>query len=160
MSIGVKSYSDGSGGAIQALGIDIFRVAQTGTVGEASFLGGVSENVQGTFSTTLAGTVTLPVDSGTVYLGATGSSISSWAFTNVPVGNSKAVTVTVVISANASFTYADPCTVNGASISGGVRWSGGSAPSPSSNTDILTFVIIKDSSGSTRVFGFAAINLG
>lgn len=159
MSLGLKSYSDGSGGAVQALGTDILRVAKTGTIGEAFFLGGVSETVQGTFSTTIGGAVTIPVETGTVFLRTTSSSVTSWNFTNISTGNGRSTSISVFIAANPLYTYADACTVNGVSVSGGIKWSGGSAPTPSSNTDILTFVIIRDSSGSVQVFGLASINL-
>ena len=53
------------------------------------------------------------------------------------------------------FTVGDHSGVNGNgnNISTGVRWSGGSPPIATSNTDILTFLIVKDSSGVTRVYG-------
>jgi hypothetical protein len=159
MSLGLSSYSDGSGGAIQAQGIDILRVAQAGTVGEAFFLGGVSETVQGSFATTIGGSVTIPVDTGTVFLRATNASITSWNFTNVGTNNGRSTSISVFISSNVSYTYGDTCTVNGTAVSGGIKWSGGSAPAPSANTDILTFVLIKDSSGTVHVFGFGTLNL-
>ena len=63
------------------------------------------------------------------------------------------MTVTLIIDASPASTYGDGCTIDGTSVTNGVRWSGGSPPISTSNTDILTFLIVKDSSGNTRVYG-------
>ena len=63
------------------------------------------------------------------------------------------MTITLILDSNTAAIYENACTVDGNPISNGVRWSGGSPPTPTSNTDILTFVIIRDNSGVTRVFG-------
>jgi hypothetical protein len=55
-------------------------------------------------------------------------------------------------------TYGDACTVNGISISNGIKWAGGSAPSASDNFDIITFTIVKDNSGNINVFGMGSVN--
>jgi hypothetical protein len=95
---------------------------------------------------------------GNAVLGALSASVTTWAFTNVPTDNSKVTTVTAVIAGNASFTYGDACSVNGTSVSGGIRWSGGTAPTATANTDIITFIIVRDSAGTIRVFGSATTN--
>ena len=86
------------------------------------------------------------------------SAINVWAFnTQDPDGNvlanGQSLTITLIIDASTASTYGDDCTVDGNNISTGVRWSGGSPPIATSNTDILTFLIVKDSSGVTRVYG-------
>lgn len=86
------------------------------------------------------------------------SSINEWAFTTAdPDGNAlvnnQSLTLTLIIDASTASSYGDACSVDGNSVSNGVEWSGGSPPIATSNTDILTFVIVKDSSGVTRVFG-------
>ena len=86
------------------------------------------------------------------------TAINDWAFNTAdPDGNTLAngqsLTVTLIIDASTASTYGDGCTVDGASIPTGVRWSGGSPPIATSNTDILTFLIVKDSSGTVRVYG-------
>ena len=84
--------------------------------------------------------------------------INVWAFdTQDPDGNTLAngqtLTITLIIDASTASTYGDDCSVDGAAISTGVRWSGGSPPIATSNTDILTFLIVKDSAGVIRVYG-------
>ena len=59
----------------------------------------------------------------------------------------------MIIDASTASSYGDACTVDGNAVSNGVQWSGGSPPAATSNTDILTFVIVKDAAGVTRVFG-------
>ena len=86
------------------------------------------------------------------------TAINDWAFNTAdPDGNTLAngqsLTITLIIDASTASTYGDGCTVDGASIPTGVRWSGGSPPIATSNTDILTFLIVKDSSGTVRVYG-------
>ena len=86
------------------------------------------------------------------------SAINVWAFNTAdPDGNTLAngqsLTITLIIDASTASTYGDDCTVDGNNISTGVRWSGGSPPIATSNTDILTFLIVKDSAGVTRVYG-------
>jgi hypothetical protein len=120
-----------------------------------------TETVANAFNTSLApssGTLTVDTSVGNAVLGALSASVTTWAFTNVPTDNSKITTVTAVLAGNASFTYGDACSVNGSAVSGGIRWSGGSAPTATANTDIITFVIVRDSAGTIRVFGSATTN--
>ena len=86
------------------------------------------------------------------------TAINDWSFNTAdPDGNTLAngqsLTITLIIDASTASTYGDGCTVDGASIPTGVRWSGGSPPIATSNTDILTFPIVRDSAGLTRVYG-------
>jgi hypothetical protein len=84
--------------------------------------------------------------------------INTWQFSTAdPDGtllqNGQSLTVTLIIDASTASTYGDDCTVDGNSILTGVRWSGGSPPIATSNTDILTFLIVKDVGGVIRVYG-------
>ena len=86
------------------------------------------------------------------------SAINTWAFSTADpdgttLANGQSLTITLIIDASTASTYGDDCTVDGNNIATGVRWSGGSPPIATSNTDILTFLIVKDSSGVTRVYG-------
>jgi hypothetical protein len=84
--------------------------------------------------------------------------INTWAFNTAdPDGttlqNGQSLTITLIIDSSTASTYGDDCTVDGNNIPTGVRWSGGSPPIATSNTDILTFLIVKDAGGVTRVYG-------
>lgn len=86
------------------------------------------------------------------------TAINTWAFTTAdPDGNTlvngQSITVTIIIDANTAASYGDACTVDGVSITSGVQWAGGSPPLATSNTDILSFIIIKDNAGVVRVYG-------
>ena len=129
----------------------------------ATVLGGrVIEKVFGSFSTNLtvtSNTLTITTAGANTILGTTPTtSINTWAFTTAdPDGNTlqngQSITVTVIIDANTAASYGDACTVDGNAVTNGVQWSGGSPPLATSNTDILSFIIVKDNSGVTRVFG-------
>jgi len=119
--------------------------------------GVVTEKVLNNFSTTLTPsgtTLTINTAAANTVLGTpAASAINEWAFTSVGLSNGQSKTITVILNANTAATYGDACSVDGTSISNGVQWSGGSPPIASSNTDILTFVIITDNAGVTQVFG-------
>ena len=70
-----------------------------------------------------------------------------------------ATTATLIINAGVGYTYGDPVTVNGATIATGVKWVGGNPPPSTANDDILTFSIIRDSTGVTRVYCSSSINI-
>ena len=121
-------------------------------------LGGViTEKTFNNFSTTLtpsANVLTINLAGANTILGTPATqAINEWEFTNSGLSNGQSKTITLILSANTAATYGDACSVDGNSITNGVEWSGGSPPIATSNTDILTFVIIKDSAGVTRVFG-------
>ena len=121
----------------------------------------VTETTANTFSTTLTpstGTLTVDVRQGTVVLGTLSSSVTTWAFTNVPSANSKTTTITIIIAGNTSRTYGDACSINGSVISSGIKWSGGTAPTSTNNYDIIAFAIVKDSAGTINVFGGGNMN--
>ena len=86
------------------------------------------------------------------------TAINEWSFSTADpdgntLANNQSLTLTLIVDASTASTYGDACSVDGNSITNGVEWSGGSPPIATSNTDILTFVIIKDGSGVVRVFG-------
>jgi len=113
------------------------------------------------FDTSLApstGTLTVNTSLGNAVLGTLSASVTTWAFTNVPTENSKVTTVTAVIAGNASYTYGDACSVNGTAVTGGIMWSGGSAPTATAGTDLIRFTIVRDSAGTVKVFGEATTN--
>ena len=86
------------------------------------------------------------------------TAINEWSFNTADpdgnfIANNQSLTLTLIVDASTASTYGDACSVDGNSITNGVEWSGGSPPIATSNTDILTFVIVKDGSGVIRVFG-------
>lgn len=105
-----------------------------------------------------SGTVSVDVSLGRVYLGDVSASVTTWAFTNVSVINNRVTAVTVIIDGDTAQTYGDACTVNGSAISGGVKWVGGTTPTATNNFDFITFLIVRDSSGTVNVFGSAQTN--
>lgn len=120
-----------------------------------------TETVANAFNTSLApssGTLTVDTSLGNVTLGALNASVTTWAFTNVPTENSKMASVTVIIDGNTSYTYGDACSVNGSSVTNGIMWAGGSAPTSTDNYDIIKFDLVKDSAGTINVFGYGTIN--
>jgi hypothetical protein len=128
-----------------------------GTISTRRFV----ENVANSFNTTLAptsGALTINTLLGTCVLGTLTSSVTSWNFTNVPTDSGKSTMVSVVLSGNTAYTYGDACTVNGASVSGGIKWCAGIVPTSTSGTDIISFLIIRDQSGTVQVFGSATTN--
>jgi len=125
--------------------------------GAVDFGGRVVESNLGSFTSGLtpsANVLTINVAASNTVLGQPASSaINTWAFTGVNLNNNESITVTLILDSNTAASYGDACTVDGNSVSNGVRWSGGSPPIATTNTDILTFVIVRDGSGVTRVFG-------
>ncbi len=149
--------------ATSANGFIAVSITTNGEVSIASTtnLKQVTETVVNAFNTALApssGTLTVDTSLGTVVLGDLNASVTTWAFTNVPTANSKATTVTLIIDGDTAQTYGDACSVNGSAVSGGVKWSGGSAPTATNNFDVITFTIVKDSAGTINVFGSGNTN--
>lgn len=125
--------------------------------GAASFGGRIAESNDNNFNTTLtpsANVLTInTATSNTICGQPTTDAINTWAFTNVNLGVGSSLTLTLILKGNTSAVYGDACTVDGNAITNGVEWSGGSPPPPTNNTDILTFIIVRDGAGTTRVFG-------
>ena len=142
---------------------DVLVGGATTLMDQVNFNSDITEKVVGNFSDVMqvsaGGTFTIDVSQGSVICGVATTSITSWAFTNVSGQNSKATTATLIINAGLGYTYGDPVTVNGATIATGIRWVGGNPPPSTSNEDILTFSVIRDSTGVTRVYCSSSINI-
>jgi hypothetical protein len=121
-------------------------------------LGGmITEKVGNNYNTALTPTsnaLTIDLSGANTVLGTpANTAINEWVFTNVGVDPGQSKTVTLILDANTAATYGDVCSVDGTPITNGVQWSGGSPPLATSNNDILTFIIVRDNSGITKVFG-------
>ena len=142
---------------------DILVSGASTLMDQVNFNSDITEKVLGNFSDTFSvsagGTFTVDVSQGSVVLGGLSTSVTSWAFTNVSGQNSKATTVTLINNAGVGYTYGDACTVNGSPIATGVKWVGGNPPPSAANDDILTFSIVRDSTGVTRVYCSSSINI-
>ena len=152
--------------SLTSVGVLVGAVGQPALeVNGAVILGGrVIEEVFSNMTTsfTIAGnTATIVTASANTICGETttaNTAINDWEFLtadpdNNVIANGQSITITLIIDASTASTYGDGCTVDGNSIPTGVRWSGGSPPIATSNTDILTFLIVKDSGGTIRVYG-------
>jgi len=141
--IGPSTGSFSLGAAVTSSSLTSVGTLTSLTVSGTTNLNQITETVVNAFNTTLApssGTLTVDTSAGTVVLGDLNASVTTWAFTNVPTANSKATTVTLIIDGDTAQTYGDACNVNGSAVSGGVKWSGGSAPTATNNFDIITFL--------------------
>ena len=104
-------------------------------------------------------TISVPTAGANTVCGTTPTTaINTWAFSTADadgntLANGQSITVTLIIDANSAATYGDGCTVDGNNVANGVQWSGGSPPLATSNTDILSFIVLKDGAGVTRVYG-------
>lgn len=125
--------------------------------GSVSIGGRVKESNNNNFTTSLSptsGVLTINTATSNTICGTpTANAINTWAFTNTNLNNGESLTITLILDSNTSALYGDDCTVDGNSITNGVKWSGGSPPLPTNNYDILTFVIVKDGTGNINVFG-------
>ena len=125
--------------------------------GSVTIGGVVTEKVFNNFTTTLtpsSNILTVNVAGANTICGTPATqAINEWAFTGVGLVNGQSKTITLILASNTAATYGDDCSVDGTPITNGVQWSGGSPPISTSNTDILTFIIVRDNSGNTRVFG-------
>ena len=125
--------------------------------GNINLKGRITEKIVNNFNTSIAPTANeleVSAANGNTIVGQlAASAINTWNFTNLGLTNGSSITLTLIVSGNATAVYGDACKVEGASVTGGVRWSGGSPPTNTSNTDILTFIVVRDTSGVTRVYG-------
>lgn len=137
------------------------RVETTGygaSITGATFTNNVIERVVGTASSIIsvsAGTLTLDLSQGSVRMGDINASVSTWAFTNFPATSEfrgGMLKYTLILDGDVTQTYGDICTVNGVSVTGGIKWQGGSAPAPTNNFDVITFTIVRDSDYNYSVF--------
>lgn len=128
--------------------------------------GSVSEKVENTFDTIFdvnSGTIILDVNNSTVVVGVLTESITTWEFVGVNTDPNKATTITLVINSDSLLTYGNLYSLVGLGTvgivtTGNVHWSGGIAPLPTNNDDILSFTIFTDSSGTFRVYGTSSLN--
>jgi len=161
ISIGNTLLIDGTGLGTTVVNSSLTSVgtlSSLGVSGAVAFGGRVKESNDNNFSTVLtpdaSNILTINTATSNTICGTpAASAINTWAFTNVNLGVGETLTLTVILDANTSALYGDACTVDGSNITNGVAWSGGSPPPATNNTDILTFVIVKDGSGVVRVFG-------
>ncbi len=126
-------------------------------------LGGRSlEKVFSTFATNFSmtgNTLSISTAAANTIVGTTPTtSIDTWDLSTADASgtilqNGQSITITLVIDANTAAIYGDACNVDGNAVTNGVSWSGGSPPIATSNTDILTFLIVRDTGGITRVYG-------
>ena len=140
------------------------RVSGTSTLtDQVNFNADITEKVVGNFSdnftVSAGGTFTVDISQGSVVLGGLTTSVTAWNFTNVSGANSKATTVTVINNSGIGYTYGDAVNVNGAPVASGIKWVGGNPPPATANDDILTFSIIRDGTGVTRVYCSSSINI-
>ena len=125
--------------------------------------GPVYEKVKNDFTTSLSpvvGVLDIDASQSTVFVGALAASVTTWNFTNITVGanDPNAITITLLIDSNSLYSYGDAVSIDGTAVTGGIRWSGGIAPTSTNNEDILTFTIVYDESGNVRVYGTATLN--
>ena len=125
--------------------------------GSVTIGGVITEKVFNNYTTTLtpsSNVLTVNLAGANTILGTPASTaINEFAFTDVNLVNGQSKTITLILAANTAAIYGDACSVDGNSVTNGVQWSGGSPPTPTSNTDILTFIIVRDNAGVTKVFG-------
>ena len=142
-------------GDVQINGISTFS-------GTSHLDGDITEKVVGKWTdglTAVGGTLTIDVSQGSVLLGGLTTSVITWDFTNVTALNSKATTITLINNAGVGATYGDAVKVNSIPVAGGIHWVGGNPPPSTSNDDILTFSIIRDSTGAARVYCSSSLNI-
>lgn len=143
------------GSKLTSVGI-LTSLATTGNFTSGGRIVEKTLNNFGTVLTPASGIATISVaTSNTILYTPAATPINTWNFTNVNLNDNQSITITLILDSNTAATYGDACDVDGVSISTGVRWSGGSPPVPTANTDILTFIIIRDANGDTKVFGQA-----
>ena len=131
--------------------------------GKLDLEGPVYEKVKNDFTTSLSpvvGVLDIDASQSTVFVGALAASVTTWNFTNITVGanDPNAITITLLIDSNSLYSYGDAVSIDGTAVTGGIRWSGGIAPTSTNNEDILTFTIVYDESGNVRVYGTATLN--
>lgn len=134
------------------------------TVFGSTYTKNVIENVVGTPTTTInvvGGTLTIDLSAGSVLIGDMNASVTTWAFTNFPSTTEFSggmMRFTFINDGDVTQTYGDTCTVNGVSVTGGIKWQNGSAPSPTNNFDIITFMIVRGTDNNYSVFASAETN--
>ncbi|CAF34240.1 virion structural protein [Synechococcus phage S-PM2] len=125
--------------------------------GNVNLKGRITEKVVNNFVTSItpvSNELEVSAANGNTIIGTlAASAINTWNFTNLGLTNGSSITLTLIVDGNATAIYGDACKVEGNSITGGIQWSGGSPPANTSNIDILTFIVVRDTSGVTKVYG-------
>lgn len=141
---------------------DIDVIGDLSVTGATNLTSSVYEQASGNFDTVLVGNTnngfTIPANQFGIILGTPSTSFSNWEFINVDTSFGKVVTVTLILNASTAWFYADTCSINGVAVSGGVLWPQGVKPVASSGDDLLTFVIVTDNAGVTKVYGSSILN--
>jgi hypothetical protein len=165
---GSASPSDTSSPYIyRTSGVDNLNFATSGSerlritsAGAAIFKGGLAEKYESA-GTTLGSQPDNPLSDGNVILftgNESGNKTINFTGVHATLSNGETVSFTAIITPNSSGKIT-AVQVDGQTPAGGLKWSGGSAPSAgSSGQDIYTFQILKTGSANTAytVFGAAA----
>ena len=153
--------------AIRFPAADTFTVETAGTErvriasgGAAIFKGGLAEKYENA-GTTLGAQTNNPLSDGNVILftgNESGNTTINFTGVHATLSNGETVSFTAIITPNNSGVI-NAVQIDGQSPAGGLKWSGGSAPTAgSSGQDIYTFQILKTGTGATNytVYGAAA----
>ena len=158
----------GSGLRINVVGggNEVFRIQEDNNTrleiapgGTAIFKGGLAEKYENA-GTTLGAQTNNPLSDGNVILftgNESGNNTINFTGVHATLSNGETVSFTAIITPNNSGVI-NAVQIDGQSPSGGLKWSGGSAPSAgSSGQDIYTFQILKTGTGATdyTVYGAA-----
>ena len=159
----------GSGLRINVVGggNEVFRIQEDNNTrleiapgGTAIFKGGLAEKYENA-GTTLGAQTNNPLSDGNVILftgNESGNTTINFTGVHATLSNGETVSFTAIITPNNSGVI-NAVQIDGQSPAGGLKWSGGSAPTAgSSGQDIYTFQILKTGTGATNytVYGAAA----
>ena len=142
---------------VETAGSERVRIASGGA---AIFKGGLAEKYENA-GTTLGAQTNNPLSDGNVILftgNESGNTTINFTGVHATLSNGETVSFTAIITPNNSGVI-NAVQIDGQSPAGGLKWSGGSAPTAgSSGQDIYTFQILKTGTGATNytVYGAAA----
>jgi hypothetical protein len=142
---------------VETAGSERVRIASGGA---AIFKGGLAEKYENA-GTTLGAQTDNPLSDGNVILftgNESGNTTINFTGVHATLSNGETVSFTAIITPNNSGVI-NAVQIDGQSPAGGLKWSGGSAPTAgSSGQDIYTFQILKTGTGATNytVYGAAA----
>ena len=142
---------------VETAGSERVRIASGGA---AIFKGGLAEKYENA-GTTLGAQTNNPLSDGNVILftgNESGNTTINFTGVHAALSNGETVSFTAIITPNNSGVI-NAVQIDGQSPAGGLKWSGGSAPTAgSSGQDIYTFQILKTGTGATNytVYGAAA----
>ena len=142
---------------VETAGSERVRIASGGA---AIFKGGLAEKYENA-GTTLGAQTNNPLSDGNVILftgNESGNTTINFTGVHATLSNGETVSFTAIITPNNSGVI-NAVQIDGQSPAGGLKWSGGSAPTAgSSGQDIYTFQILKTGTGATNytVYGAAS----